>query len=281
MSEFTEGGSFRGEHTFTPREDLNQIVRNRSTLMEQSRDLWSEIHATLDRIQKEKNIFYREEAFKDPEVAPLISQSKELTRQIEELGLEVIRENIKRFNLDDLQVTARRDIKSKRYGEVVRTVDVGNGRLSEFIPSHLQPKAELTEGSTEEMDPMLLICVGDEQIGYFNGDLFQFTSAPDLRTCVGWVVACGFGREKLLKEYDLVREVSKLENAIKKARPLFEANDEKALKELFFEGDWKKAMTDVMSRGKCSEMGGDGLYVVITTFWKVATRTILGKEHPG
>ncbi|MFH0857345.1 MAG: hypothetical protein V1848_01195 [Candidatus Magasanikbacteria bacterium] len=182
-------------------------------------------------------------------VKGLRAQMTPLMEEQAKLGIELTKVNLSLFQLEDLEVT---------------TPDGKTHMLSEMCRPQEQRKT-----------PILL---NDEEIGYVDSDGgVRFTTAPDLRTCVGWAVVTDMGRERTLEKFNLDYETNKLEYAMRAAPNL---SDENVLRKYFFEGTWHTAITEVMAYGKGSRFG-DGHCPVLNLFWTVAMRSIHGREHSG
>lgn len=170
-----------------------------------------------------------------------------------------IQTNLKRFGLEDERVRGEFDgMRGK--------VDMGEHPLSELCAAWRDKRNDMR------------VFRDEAEIGFIKGDgQFFFVGAPDLRQCLGWVIATDLGQEKVL-DYDLDIEAGQLSATFNEA-PSPDGDQDK-LRTFFFDGSFSQKLKDAVKKDKSSRFD-DGYYAAMNVLWHVGTRTILGRGHRG
>lgn len=116
----------------------------------------------------------------------------------------------------------------------------------------------------------ILIEKDGQVIGRVDDDgIFHYEVAPDLRTALGWYVATDGGRVRLL-DFNPDEEAKRLLETIR-----FNGTERQA-----FFGPYFAALQQFLVYDLTSQFS-DAYCSAAATLWRVATRELLGKEHPG
>lgn len=179
--------------------------------------------------------------------------------------VEYIHHNLFTFGLPDVNVTVR--FQPREEGEAVT----------------MRRNVSLSAACVEAVEwrpagPGGIVVFSGEELGILDGDgRFAYTAAPDLRTALGWALVTDGGRERcLLGVVDLDAAVAGLEEII---RGVDLDAPEAVVREVFFEA-WMPALARVFVAKKTSRFGS-GHCAPACDLWTVATRTVLGRPHPG
>lgn len=184
-----------------------------------------------------------------------------------ELAPAMIRANLYRFDLEDTDVTAEleeRDSK-RRIAALMEPQP-----LSNFCGLKFRGIAQRLGIDTESIKFNVYVKDGDKEIGTIGTDgQFTYSSAPDLRTALGWCIATDGGRERIIDFFDLD----------KAAQSILELIREEGVSEDTFFGPYFKLLQTIFKYEQTSRFG-DGYCGVASDLWRVATRQ-LGNEHGG
>ena len=119
------------------------------------------------------------------------------------------------------------------------------------------------------MRKLAILHEGNE-IGFVDDNLiFHYEKAPDVKTALGWGLASDGGANNSLVDVNLDTLARKLETAIHQGTG-----------EEIFTGVWGDAIREAFQYRTTSRYSS-GYCLHRAPLWKVATRTVLGEEHPG
>lgn len=221
-------------------------------------------YAMRDQIAREHGINLGD-AQKHPDYKTLETEAHALYWEADALTPHVIRANLERLNLEDIEVTG---------------VLVGNDRktrlgqeqmlLTDLCGLRYRGLAKRLGVAMTDMALMVIVEKDGASIGVIDcdGD-FDYESAPDLRTALGWKIATDGGRTSLIEFFDLNKAASSIIDTV---------NNDGVSEKAFF-GAYFQTLKRAFVYGRTSRFS-DGYCGAATTLWRVATR-VLGNEHPG
>ncbi len=184
----------------------------------------------------------------------------------------MVRGNMSLYRLEDMNVLGKIDVTSESGAVILRTVETIPMRLTDLCFKSSAVHAEITCAEGEHKFFETKVFRDGIEIGYIDSSQqFNYTAAPDLRTCVAWAAVTDLGQEKRL-DYDVDAAAQELTTFIQGVP------DDTVASQRFF-GEFKPLLKKVFAV-KIASRYGDGYLGVASLFWTVATRTILGRELP-
>ena len=181
---------------------------------------------------------------------------------------ETLRENLKRFGLEDIIVTGTIGVRNS-YTYEHTTIELGPMHLSQMCGNVW---ATINKRRSDEIDLSIRVFSNGTKIGVVDSDnSFHYSAAPDLRTALGWNVATDLGHMKVLG-FGLDSAVKGLETVIRKA-PV--DGDEKAILN-FYLGAFKTQLSHTIVYQRTSRFS-DGYMGPLGLLWRIGTKTIHGR----
>jgi hypothetical protein len=200
--------------------------------------------------------------------------AKRILAQLRTPAEQILR-NLRQFGLDDQIFDASVPIipdKSAACGH-------GDGKryaeISEISVAEACGDQEKIFGGLPQFNERLTFCVliknRSVRIGYIDSDnRFQYESAPNTYSALGWLIATDLGREQRIEWFD-VRMASVTLTGVIRTYGTTEAT---------FRKTWFGVLREMMGTKKISRFA-DGYCGWATTLWQVATREVTGSAHPG
>lgn len=222
---------------------------------------------TRDRVQKVYGLDIVS-AQKHPEYLAAQMVSSDLYRELQKVTGYPIRENLARFNVEDLTVTVELH-SSKARGEVVGSLTI---LLSDACALKYSGIAEKVCVDTKDVDFTVHVLVdnGTKLIGYITSDgHFDYFDAPNLRTALAWKIASDGGRVRLIDFFDLDRAAASILDVIRSSTD----------KDTFF-GTYFDSLKRVFKYEQTTRFG-DGYCGAAAVLWQVGTREVYGETHDG
>lgn len=196
-----------------------------------------------------------------------------------------IAEGLKGFGLEDIPVVGRTMLlEGDREHTPIRIIETGPTTLTllcaqaDLWCEHCVPR---NRSAYERVRGTLEVLRQDELIGMIDlNHVFSYSAAPDLRTCIGWVVATDLGRRRLF-DYDLDVAVSAIAESVRGLGNLSTAPRGEVMK-VYCEGAFGEAVRVHLRQDHGSRIIGSGsTQEAKRAIWQVAVRTLLGQEHAG
>ena len=185
---------------------------------------------------------------------------------------ETLRENLKRFGLEDIIVTGTIGIVRRvhHYNHEKTAIQVGPMHLSQMCGRVL---ATIKKGRSDQADFNIDVSQDGVRIGHVDSNhRFHYTAAPDLRTVLGWVVATDLGHVKVLHGFHLDGEVKQLVAVIRNAPT---DGDEKAVLNYYL-GAFKSQLARAIKYRRTSRVV-DGYIGPLYLLWAIGTKAIHGR----
>lgn len=190
-----------------------------------------------------------------------------------------------RFGLEDIPVVGRAKVLSMdREPTPIHEAMTGTTELTQLCAQanlwreHCVPRNRF---KFERVAGTIEVLCRNELIGTIDpNDVFSYSAAPDLRTCLGWVVATDQGRRQHSFEYDLDGAVHAINQSLQTLGNPSAASRQEVMK-VYYEGEFGNAIRANLRQGYGSRLIGGCIDEAKNVIWRVATRTLFYEEHPG
>jgi|GEM_PF-4700099 len=180
---------------------------------------------------------------------------------------EILLENLRRFGLEDIEVTGAGKIRYL-YSDERTTITTGAMPLSQMC-GDVWPNINI-RGDRCILDTNVL--QNGVKIGHVNSDhTFHYTAAPDLRTALGWLVATDLGHGKIIRGFDLDRAARELEEVLRQAP----AGNNEGANRRFCLDVFQYRVHRMFEDNHLSRFGNGG-HEDFLTLWGVGTRALYG-----